>query len=76
MFLDLGLQVGGVFVALIGGRLQLLVDPSLQLVRIPAEVLEAPGILQLLSLDAGGLLEVQVAAEDLFTTFLKKARFC
>ena len=38
MFLDLGLKVGGVLVALVRGHLHLLVDPKLQLVSVPPVV--------------------------------------
>ena len=38
--LDLRLQVGRIFVALIRGSLELFVNPGLDLVRIPFEVLE------------------------------------
>ena len=39
VLLDLGLQVGWVFVVLIAGRLQLLINPGLELIRIASEVL-------------------------------------
>jgi len=65
MLLDLGLEVGGIFVVLVGRGLELLVDPGLELVGIASEVLEPPRLLQLLPLDLRGLLELDIATENL-----------
>lgn len=65
MLLDLSLKVGGIFVALVRGGLKLLVDPGLELVGIAPEVLEPPRLLQLLPLDLGGFLELDIATENL-----------
>ena len=44
------LDVGGVLVGLVGGRLQLLADPGLDLVHVTAELLQGLGLAQLGSL--------------------------
>ena len=41
------LDVGGVLVGLVGGRLQLLADPGLDLVHVAAELLQGLGLAQL-----------------------------
>ena len=41
------LDVGGVLVGLVGGRLQLLADPGLDLVHVAAELLQRLGLAQL-----------------------------
>lgn len=73
MLLDLGLQVCGVPVALVGGGLELLQDPGLELVGIAAEVLVAPGVLELLALGLGGLLEVDVPGGERGRIFSNKS---
>ena len=65
MFLDLGLEVGWILVALIAGSLEFLIDPALQLVSISSEVLISPAVLQLLSPQTGGGFELQILVEDL-----------
>lgn len=64
------LQVGRVLVVLVRGDLQLLLDPLLQLVGVPAEELEAVRVLQLLPPDHGQLLEAPVAVQNLLTALL------
>ncbi len=65
MLLNLSLEVGGIFVALVGGCLKLFVDPGFEFVGIAPEVLEAAGLLQLLPLDLRGFLELAIAPENL-----------
>ena len=65
MLLDLCLEVGRVFVALVGRGLELLVDPGLEFVGIATEVLEPARLLQLLPLDLRGFLELDIASENL-----------
>jgi hypothetical protein len=65
MLLNLSLEVGGIFVALVGGGLKLFVDPGFEFVGIAAEVLEAAGLLQLLPLDLRGFLELTITSENL-----------
>lgn len=57
MFLDLGLQVGGILEGLLGGGGELLVNPRLQFVGIALEILEAPRIFQLLTSEEEGEAE-------------------
>lgn len=64
-FNSIYLQVGGIFVTLIAGGLQLLLNPGLELVGVALEVLEASGIFQLLTLGARLLLEVLIAVQHL-----------
>lgn len=60
------LQVGRIFVALITGGLQLLLDPRLELIGVTLEVLETSRVFQLLALRTGFLLEVLIAIQNLF----------
>ena len=53
MFLDLGLQVGGILEGLFGGGGELFVNPCLQLIRVPFEVLKPTGIFKLLTPEGG-----------------------
>lgn len=64
-FCQAHLKVGGIFVALIAGSLQLLLDPGLELVGVTLEVLEPSGIFQLLALGARLLLEILIAVQHL-----------
>ena len=64
------LQVGRVLVVLVGGDLQLLLDPLLQLVCVAAEELEAVRVLQLGAAHDGQLLETPVAVQDLLPALL------
>ena len=70
MFLNFRLKVGGVFVGLIRGSLQLFVDPRLQLVGISLEVLETARVLQLGALTLRAILESIVAAENCLSAVL------
>lgn len=72
MLLDLGLQIGGILVALVRRGLELFVDPGLEFVSVAPEVLKAARLFQLLPLDLGGLLELDIAAENLKRTVTMK----
>ena len=65
VLLNLSLEVGGIFVALVRGGLKLFVDPGFEFVGVATEVLEATGLLQLLPLDLRGFLELAITPEDL-----------
>ena len=65
VLLDLGLQVGWILVALVGGRLELLHNPTLQLVCVALEVHVAARVLQTRSSRMRCLLEVLVASKHL-----------
>lgn len=64
------LKVAGVLVILVGGDLQLLLDPFLQLVCVTAEKLEAVRVLQFLPAHSRQLLKAPVAVQDLLPTLL------
>ena len=47
--LDFSLKILWIFVALIAGSLELLIDPALQFIRISSKILEPPAVFQFLS---------------------------
>uniref|UniRef100_A0A2M4CA09 Putative secreted protein n=1 Tax=Anopheles marajoara TaxID=58244 RepID=A0A2M4CA09_9DIPT len=70
MLLDLRLQIRWIAVALLACRLQLLVDPAFQLIRVTLEVLEAARILQLFALLARLELKLTVPMQNLVAPLL------
>ncbi len=69
------LKVGRVFVVgLVGGRLQLLENPGLQLVRVPLEELVLSRLLELLAPIARRRLERLVPSHSAFTHDASSAR--
>lgn len=68
------LQIGRVLVALVGGGLEFLQDPALQLVGIALEVLVSARVLQSFSAGVACFLEVPVAVENLLTSLLDVLR--
>ena len=49
VLLDFSLKIRWIFVALIAGSLELLIDPALQFIRISSKILEPPAVFQFLS---------------------------